>query len=249
MNNHDIEINILGWWGAFPQPNQATCGVMLRTSDGTLLLDCGSGVLAQYLSFGNSQELQGAILSHLHFDHTGDMGVLSYLINHDLRLGLRSEKLPVFTPLSPQVFYDALISPYFDMQVITEKISFSLGGFDVTVKRGEHSIESYSYRLERDGKAIAYMTDTTYLNEAPDFVRGADLLICEATNSPGGRHSPGAGHMSDVEAGRLAKLGEVKQLCLYHLPSDGDIPLMRERAASAYGKPVFTPDLQRTIIL
>ena len=78
---------------------------------------------------------------------------------------------------------------------------------------------------------------------------GADLLICEATISMGTRHTIGAGHMSDIEAGQSAANGRVKKLCLFHLPSDGDIPFMRIRASSAYDGEICTPDICSEFII
>ena len=115
--------------------------------------------------------------------------------------------------------------------------------------RLSHPVECYAYRLTRGGKSLCYFTDSVLLPGSPEFVGGADLLICEATSTPGSVHSTGIGHMTDVEAGTLAKEGEAKRLCLYHLPSDGDLGVIRRRASEAYGGDAVTPDLQRVFRL
>ena len=82
FNNFTFKINILGWWGAFPQPGGATCGVLVTTSEGKFLLDCGGGVLSKYFEHANlTDQFQGVLLSHLHYDHMGDVGCLYYAIN------------------------------------------------------------------------------------------------------------------------------------------------------------------------
>ena len=65
----------------------------------------------------------------------------------------------------------------------------------------------------------------------------------------GTRHTLGDGHMSDIEAGQTAANGHAKRLCLYHLPSDGDIPFMRIRAGSVYDGAIYTPDICPEFIL
>ena len=66
FNNFTFKINILGWWGAFPQPGGATCGVLVTTSEGKFLLDCGGGVLSKYFEHANlTDQFQGVLLSHL----------------------------------------------------------------------------------------------------------------------------------------------------------------------------------------
>lgn len=244
-----MEVKILGWCGAFPRPGAQTCSVMVRTERGTLLLDIGCGTLAQYLRFGNSAELQAVLLSHLHYDHMGDLGSLFYLINHDLRLGIREQRLPVYMPATPKPIHEVLCTPYCKPIAVEGSMEFCVGDIRVQTMLVKHTVECYAYRLEYAGKVLVYYTDTEYMPEGKDFIRGADLLICEATMSEGVLHSPGTGHMDDIQAGTTAREGGAKQLCLYHLPSDGDIPFMRERAAASYGSTVYTPDLKDTFIL
>lgn len=249
MNNKTMEVTILGWWGAFPQPGEATCSVMVRVAEGTLLLDCGSGTLAQYLCFGNAQELNGVLISHLHFDHMGDAGSLNYLLNHDLRLGLRKNKLSVYASATPELIRKSIETPFVTMNTLKDGMRFSINGLDVSAKKVMHTIECYAFRLEKNDKVLAYLTDTIYMPECVDFVKDADLLICEATISENTYHSPGTGHMSDIEAGKIAREANVKNLCLYHLPSDGDISLIRKRASTEFGKEVMTPDIKRRYII
>lgn len=84
--------------------------------------------------------------------------------------------------------------------------------------------------------AIQYpYTDSIAVTGGMEF----ELAVSERT-----QYSTGKGHMTDMEAGRSAREGNAKALCLYHLPSDGDLLFMRERAAAEFGKPVLTPDLR-----
>ena len=249
MNENLFEVTILGWCGAFPRPGLATCGVMVRTGEGVLLLDCGSGTLGQYLRFGRGEEIGGVLLSHLHYDHMGDLGSLGYLVKHDLRLGLRRDPLPVFCPAAPGGILDALRDPCFRFSPVGDQMEFPFCGFAVRTKRLSHPVECYAYRLSRGEKSLCYFTDSAPLPGAAEFVDGADLLICEATSTEGSVHSTGIGHMTDQEAGTLAREGAAKQLCLYHLPSDGDLAAICRRASEAYGKRAVTPELQRSFCL
>ena len=244
-----MKITVLGWWGAFPKAGQATCGVLVDTDEGSILLDCGSGVLSQYFCFSNITRLKGLLLSHLHYDHMGDIGCLQYAVNNAIRTELREEKLPVFAPATPETMWNAILYPFTETIPLKDKMTFELAGVKITVQKVQHTIECYAFRLEKDGKSFVYYTDTVYLPEGAGLIHGADLLLCEATISVGTRHSTGLGHMTDLEAGRTAREGGADTLCLFHLPGDGNIPVMRERAAAEFGKPVLTPDLQRTFYL
>ena len=245
MNNSwTMKATVLGWCGGFPRSGEATCGILVETSEGSVLLDCGSGVLSRYFGASDVDQLGGLLISHLHYDHMADLGCLQYSINHAMRVGMRREKLPVYVPDSPKNMWNAIQYPYTDSIAVTDGMEFELAGMRITAKKVEHTIECYAFRLEKDGKSIVYYTDTVYLPDGKDFINGTDLLFCEATISEGTRHSTGKGHMTDMEAGRSAREGNAKALCLYHLPSDGDLLFMRERAAAEFGKPVLTPDLR-----
>jgi ribonuclease BN (tRNA processing enzyme) len=128
-------------------------------------------------------------------------------------------------------------------------MKFTLAGTEITVMHVEHTIECYAFRLERKGKSLVYLTDTVYLPRSSGFIRDADLLICEATNTKGARHSTGTGHMSDREAGITAREGGVKRLCLFHLPGDGDRDYMQRQASLEFGREADMPDKERVFFL
>lgn len=245
MTDFSLRVTLLGWWGTFPKGGEATSGVLIETDQGKFLLDCGSGVLSKYFLYGNISQLQGVLLTHLHYDHMGDLGSLQYAVNHALRVGLRQEKLKVYAPQTPEKMWENIQYPFTETLPLQDGMVLELAGAKVTVARANHTIECYSFRVEKGGKTVVYYTDTTYQQDKADFLKGADLLICGAPVTEGSRHTTGAGHMSDLEAGQSAVDGGVKQLCLFHLPSDSDPAAMRQRAASVFGGPVCSGDQQQ----
>lgn len=153
FNNFTFKINILGWWGAFPQPGGATCGVLVTTSEGKFLLDCGGGVLSKYFEHANlTDQFQGVLLSHLHYDHMGDVGCLYYAINYALRVGLRSNKPQVYAPKTPETMWDAVQYPFCDTHILEDGMKIHMAGADITVKKVNHTIECYAFRIEKNGK-------------------------------------------------------------------------------------------------
>jgi phosphoribosyl 1,2-cyclic phosphodiesterase len=101
---------------------------------------------------------------------------------------------------------------------------------DGTTIRGlqlNHPNGVYGFRIEHEGRAIAYCTDTEHTGE-PDrhvleLARGAELLIYDAQYTPeeyggeGGKPSKvGWGHSTYVEGSRLAEMAGAERLVLYH---------------------------------
>ena len=60
-----MQITVLGRWGAYPNPGEATSGYLLQTDKHNILLDCGSGVLTNLLKHINKEDLHAAFISHL----------------------------------------------------------------------------------------------------------------------------------------------------------------------------------------
>jgi len=240
-----IKLTFLGWRGAFPRQGEACSGILVQSREGSFLLDCGCGTLQKLYEFADVSKLEGVVLSHLHFDHMSDLGCLLYEVNNNLRTGKRKEKLLVYSPETPEAVRASIEYPFSITASLRDNMKFTMAGIDISVMKVNHTIECYAFRLEREGKALVYLTDTAYFPGARDFVLKADLLICEATITKDSSHSTGAGHMSDREAGITAREGEVKRLCLYHLPSDGDPDYMRKQAALEFAGEVHTPDMQR----
>jgi len=68
------------------------------------------------------------------------------------------------------------------------------------------------------GRKVVFVMDTRYNSRIVDFVRGADLLISEATYSKEEQDiAEKYGHLSSVDAARIAKKGKVESLVLMHL--------------------------------
>jgi ribonuclease Z len=70
----------------------------------------------------------------------------------------------------------------------------------------------------RKGLKVAYCTDTRPVAGLPDFVRDADLFICEGLYGDPGKQAKAAAHMHMTfrEAAEIAKKAQTKELWLTH---------------------------------
>ncbi len=59
-----MKITIIGWWGAYPNAGEATSGYLLESEGFAVLIDCGSGVLAQLQKHYSLQAVDAVVLSH-----------------------------------------------------------------------------------------------------------------------------------------------------------------------------------------
>jgi phosphoribosyl 1,2-cyclic phosphodiesterase len=111
----------------------------------------------------------------------------------------------------------------------------------------DHPNGCLGYRIEGDGAAVVFCTDVELVPGAPfedslvEFARGADLLVFDAQFTPSqyeGKVGPsrkGWGHSTMMDAARLAKVAEVKNLALtHHDPSHGDRIVERMESAARF---------------
>lgn len=61
--------------------NGATSAYHIHTEQGSILIDCGSGVMSKLSTVMNLYQLDAVLLSHLHFDHIADVGIIQYGFN------------------------------------------------------------------------------------------------------------------------------------------------------------------------
>jgi ribonuclease BN (tRNA processing enzyme) len=117
---------------------------------------------------------------------------------------------------------------------------------DVTVTntRGNHPNGVYAYRIEHEGKALVYITDSEHYSivdpKLKKLARGADLLIFDAMYTPeeysgegGGGSKTGWGHATFVAGCELAAAAGVKQLILHHHDPAQTDAMVREKERRA----------------
>lgn len=95
--------------------------------------------------------------------------------------------------------------------------SIDVKSSDITIKtyQTQHDIDAYAFKLVTDIGTICYSGDTGYDTGLIDFIKDADLFICESTFLIG-QARINNNHLYAHEAGEIAKLANVKQLLLTH---------------------------------
>lgn len=232
-------VDILGFWGGYPTRGGATSGYLITTDEGKILLDCGSGVMSRLSLCAKVEELSGVILSHLHYDHMGDVGVLQYAMNGALRTGRAKKPIDIYSPVEPKMMWEQVQSAESTNIPIDQGKTVEMAGVKIAFHEVEHTIPCYAVKMTYKNKTFVYSGDTVYIDSLVDFAKDADLFFCEATICEGSTHTVGAGHMDAKEAAIIAKNANVGKLVLTHLPSDGDFDFMKREATEIFGNEVY----------
>jgi ribonuclease BN (tRNA processing enzyme) len=98
----------------------------------------------------------------------------------------------------------------------------------------EHPIEAYGFRVEAEGRTLAYTGDTDLCDALTPLMAGADLVLADSAFVDGRDEIRGI-HLSGSRAAEAAvRAGGVQRLMLTHIPSWNDPDQCRAQAAAVW---------------
>jgi phosphoribosyl 1,2-cyclic phosphodiesterase len=200
-----------------------------------LLFDMGTGL--RYFGKGvpSDQLFRGScLLSHLHWDHVQGLPFFTPLLREGSSLDVYGPSQVDGRSLDEVVSY-TIRPPLFPVSVDelpgdvrfhdTADAEFSIGAFKVMSRLIPHLGPTLGFRVELNGRSIAYLSDHQQpfdgsLSAAPgalELVDGVDLLIHDSQYTPSEFMAKSTwGHCTVEYAVWLAVQGKVKKLALFH---------------------------------
>ncbi len=226
----------------------------MRCGERLLVFDGGSGLRDLGGSFNPGDESEFDIfLTHTHHDHIVGVPFFAPLFNPRNKARLWAGHLPPkvgvhdvlcrfmgapLFPIPPQVFAADLtfhdfmagdrLSPCEDVVILTAPLN--------------HPNGASGYRVEFDGKAICYVTDTEHEPGKPDqgildLIAGANILIYDCTYTEQEFvNFQTWGHSTWEEGARLCDIAGVEQLVIFHHDPGHDDDFMDKIAEQAARK-------------
>jgi ribonuclease BN (tRNA processing enzyme) len=245
-----MKIHVLGCWGAYPAPGGATTGYLVETDESKILLDCGSGVLAQLFKEWRIEDIDATIITHHHHDHMADLGVLGYAVLLSRVQGQRKSPLLLYMPSgSADLTQELKAEPMIDLNTITEESVVNIGSIRITFTRTAHPVYCLAVRMEYRGKVFVFSADSSECEGLIHIAQNADLFLCECSLYEGQEDiAKQVGHLTAKQVGQLAKNVGAKELALTHYPHYGNLEQLRSQAEAAFGRPVL-PLLQSGTVL
>lgn len=237
-----MHVRFWGVRGSVPCPGPDTVRyggntscVELRCGDDLLIFDAGTGLrgLGGAL-FTEKKPVNAEILcSHTHFDHICGIAFFAPCFNPANSLRFWAGHLPpgmrirdVLTTSLSEPFLPNLvdvISAHLEFEDFEAGTTFSpRPGINVRTAPLNHPGGATGYRVEWEGRSVAYITDTEHRPDELDanvlgLIEGVDVMIYDATYTEAEYvvHA-GWGHSTWQEAAKLAQQASVKKLVLFH---------------------------------
>ncbi len=223
-----------------------------------IILDAGTGIRALGAQMMKRPRLGRTAMfwSHLHWDHIQGFPFFmpAFAKGAELALygpgagGAARLKAALSAQMQPPTFPVTLDMMGAAMEFHDAKAGDAIVVNEAVVKTIglDHPNGCIGYRVEGDGASVVFCTDVEVGDNAVredlvEFARGADLLIFDAQYTPSeyeGKIGPsrkGWGHSTMIDAARLARTAEVKNLALtHHDPSHGDRIVERMETAARF---------------
>lgn len=225
---------VVGYWGGYPGVKEASSGYLLEHDGFRLLVDCGSGVLAQLQAFTAVKDLDAVILSHYHHDHVADIGPLQFARLVESYTNEMLPELPVYGHTLDTDGFSRLTHDSFTKgHAYDPDKKLQIGPFKISFLKTKHPVPCFATRFEAGNHSIVYTADSSYLPEFVSFAKGADLFVSEC-NFYADQDGAKAGHMNSHDAAGIARDAGAGELLLTHLPHFGNHEDLVEQACEVF---------------
>ena len=249
-----MEIIILGSGTGAPSLERDAAGIVVKIGRENLLFDTGPGTVRKLLNLGLTyQDIDYIFYTHFHTDHTLDLA--SFLFAAKYPVSLRTKRLNLIGPAGLERLYDGFLNLYGDVitpeayevklqEIQEQEIRFN--GYKISTLRMQHAPESLGYRIESNGKAIAYSGDTDVCENLVKLGKGTDVLILDCSFP---NEMKVKGHLVPEEAAQVARQCSCKRLILSHLyPVCQSDEITEEAKREFKGKILVAHDLMRLTV-
>jgi ribonuclease BN (tRNA processing enzyme) len=224
-----MHVQIVGCGDAFGTGGRFNTCYHLRGERTNALLDCGASSLVALNRLGIDRNAIDVILvSHFHADHIGGVPFFMLEANYVLK---RERPLLIAGPKGLKDRYTRWMELAFPGSTgmdLRFKLSFqeleigaraTVGPLGVTpfhVIHDDRAGPCLGFRIEVEGKLIAFSGDTEWTDALIEVGRGADLFICEAYT----RDKPITTHMALATLERHLDQIRPRKLLLTHMSAD-----------------------------
>ncbi len=244
------------FWGvrgsiACPSPDHVVYGgntscLEIFAGDERIIMDAGTGIRNLGQDFIKDGVRKGTLLlTHSHWDHINGFPFFGPAFMSNSRFTIAAGHLynagGIENVLASQMANPTFPVPLEALQAALTFEDFKAGeswgldgGVKIVTAPLNHPNGATGYRVEYQGKAICYVTDTEHVIGKPDptvlkLIEGADIVVYDCTYTDAEfKAKIGWGHSTWQEGMRLCKMAGARQLAIFHHDPDHNDDFMRQ---------------------
>ncbi|HTV72082.1 MAG TPA: MBL fold metallo-hydrolase [Candidatus Acidoferrales bacterium] len=244
-----MHFTVLGSSCSAPRPGRACSGYLVEAGASAVVLDFGSGVLANLVLERPADTIDAIVITHMHSDHFLDLITLRYALKYGSRSNDR--KIALLLPPGGEAILRGMVEPLSDepagdffaavchVSTYDPLRSLRIGDLQLRFAPTVHSTPTYAIRCEA-ASSLTYSADTGLCAPVEELARGTDLFLCEATLVL--THSGAYDHCRPEDAGAMAERAAARRLLLTHYSSEISETELQQRARSAYSGDLAVAD-------
>ena len=249
-----MKLTVLGNSAAYPGPNDPCSGYLVQDEGGSILVDCGSGVLGNLQTHIDLRDISDIFISHMHADHFFDLIPYRYGLKYGpggssgarprLHLPPGGTKAinQVVAPFSESAHF---FSAVFDVDEFDPKSTLSAVGLEVAFVAVRHYIPTYAISVTGSSRLV-YSSDSGQCPELIQIAKDSDLLLCTVGGGLGEDIGNLWGHLLPSEAGVLARDAAARRLLLTHFWPSCNRQAGVNEASLEYGHQVEAAETNRS---
>lgn len=188
-----MRVTFVGSGDAFGSGGQFNTCFHVEAANTRFLIDCGAtSLVAMKRQNIDRNAIHTILITHFHGDHFGG---IPYFILDAQFFAKRAQPLTIIGPEGLPRWYEKVMEATFpgssstrqkfrlelrELPIGKTQLNSGLEVQAVLVRHGQPGGPFFAYRIEGEGKVIAYTGDTEWCDELIEIGREADLFIAEA---------------------------------------------------------------------
>jgi ribonuclease BN (tRNA processing enzyme) len=214
-----MEVVFLGTNGWYDTDTGNTICILVKGRNYDVILDAGNGIykVDRYIKGDKPVHL---LLSHFHLDHIEGLHILN---KFHFQQGLRIHGQRGTRKILDTIVNKPYTCPIDELPFSVEIHELLEGAYEIPFPLEcrflLHASPCLGYRIELDGKILAYCPDTGICENAVKLAKDADLLMAECSLRPGERN-PQWPHLNPEDAAEIARKANAKRLVLVHFDAN-----------------------------
>lgn len=247
-----MKIVFFGTNGWYSSPTGDTPCILIDAKEQYIILDAGNGIykLDTYI---RKKKPIALFLSHFHIDHISGLHILSkFDFEQGIDVYIGEDRVKDFITIANPPFTVGFQPDKRNINNLKTAIRLHTFSekeqrvpFTFSALKQYHAYGDYGFRIEVEGKTVAYTGDCGYTKQAEELAKGVDLLICECSYKKI-NEADKWGHFDPSQAAKLAKDCGVRQLILTHFAANLYTTLKERKVAEQEAKKIFPHTLAAT---